>query len=295
MHDFLDRLSRLNVYPEKYSNEYYERLRWAESAQEVVYNSLKRQFVVKDERNTNSPLRLSALGKPAMELVCQKFFLGHEEADINWRTRSIFYQGDTFEGFINFLLKSVGFAVLEEQTTVEWHGVLGHTDSIVLDEETGQKWLLEFKTMNSKKFTRIKNGGMDIPEYLTQMATYMAATGLPGAWVCVNKDNSELMVIIANKEELEPYLNRAKYIVDCFDNLIDTYDDAFKYFRTPELEPIMRGQKRIGWKVPDNMRWSAYVDKLYYAKPMKFYIAVEAPFYKAPDEYVQQWVKGLGE
>lgn len=291
MLDFLDRLNSLNVYPEPFSFRAAEMSNWAKEAEKFVYDSLYRQFIRKDERNTNCPLRLSALGKPAMDLVCTKFFGHTEEADINWRTRSIFYQGDTFEGFIWFLLQSVGYKKLSAQDTIEWKGVLGHTDGRLLDAD-GVEWLVEFKTMNSRKFSRIKKEGMDIAEYITQMATYMDATGLPGAWICVNKDTSELMVIIPKREALVGHLNRAQYLVESFKK-IEVFEDAYKYFRAPLITPITRGGKLIGWRVPDEMRWCKHVDKVYHIKPMKFYTEVVYPYYKAPKEYTNEWLKEL--
>jgi hypothetical protein len=218
-----------------------------------------------------------------MELVCRKFFPGYQdESDISNRTRRIFYEGDTFEGLAWFLLQAVGYKRLSAQDTVEWHGVLGHTDGRLLDDN-GVEWLVEFKTMNDKKYKKVAAEGMYIPEYRTQMATYMDATGLPGAWICYNKNSSELMVLIPKPEELADSLVRAKHLVDSF-NKIETFADAFNYFRTPPVEPRYRNGKLIGWQVPDSMYWSKYKELLYYCKEMRYFTGVEEPRYRIPHE-----------
>jgi hypothetical protein len=287
MFNLLEDLKQLNIYPELYGNRGYSMRAYAEEAGAITEASLRRQFIIKDERNTNSPLRLSALGQPAMELICRQFFPGYQdETTIDLKTRCIFYEGDTFEGLIWFILQSAGYIQLSAQDTVEWEGVQGHTDGRVMTPD-GEEWLLEFKTMNDKKFKRIQKEGMDIPEYRTQMATYMAATGLPGAWICYNKNNSELMTIVPTKEELEPELRRAKYLVDNF-RKCEKFEDAFRYFRTPPVEPRYRQGEIIGFQVPSSMHWSHYKELLYHAKEMKFFTAVDRPYYRIPDGVVDK-------
>lgn len=299
MYKLLEQIENgMAIYPSTCGYRYQEMLEWADDVGITTIDSVKRQFVVKDERNTNSPLRLSALGYPAMELVCRQFFplIRHEEEScITPKMRRIFYEGDTFEGLMNFILRSIGYKILDTQRTVEWNGVLGHTDSIVIDPD-GSQWLLEFKSMNDKKFKRIQKGGMDIPEYRTQLATYMDATGLPGAWICYNKNNSELMVIVPTLEELRPELRRAKYVVDKFRE-IEKFEDAFRFFRTPPVEPRYRQNQIVGYQVPQSMYWSKYNELLYHTRPMKFFTAVDEPYYKTPsgladaEGLVETWIQ----
>lgn len=287
MYRFVEDLENLQAY----TNIHHEMLDDAAlDCGDTTYRSLKRQFIHKDEFNSNTVLRLSALGKPAMELVCQQFMPLTEDV-ISSRLRTIFFQGDAFEGLFNFLCCYMGYTVKSTQDVVEWNGVKGHTDGVVTCPHTNQDWLVELKTMNDKKFKMIsKQGYMHIPEYVTQMATYKAATGLPGIWVCYNKNTSEIMTILPTEEQERESLRRAEQLVKHF-VLIEKFEDAFNYFRTPPIDTSGRY-----WKVPDSMMYSSYADVLYHIKPSKVSWCknVEFPYYNsAPQEKIQQWIEYL--
>lgn len=190
---------------------------------EEVLHSLRRQFLNEEE---HKPMRLSALGKtPAFELLAKKLnkiSMGGKNT-VNERLRMIFSLGDWFESYCNFLIKRVGYEIVEQQRTVEWNGVSGHTDSIIKDED-GVEHLLEIKSANDWYFKQVSKQGHPGDErgYLTQLLTYSESTGIPRDrthWVFFNKNTCEMMVIDLDSVDnvlAEARLNRARSIIKAY-------------------------------------------------------------------------------
>lgn len=271
----------------------------AKIAGELLEQSLTRQFLVADVGNDHSWLRLSKLGKPALEQLAYRFF-APPSARLNTKAQirsGIFVDGDRFEGYFWFLAAYLGYECESRQELVYWNEVPGHTDGIIICPHTKQRWLVELKTMNSRKFKILQDSqSMSfIPEYVTQLACYMEATGLPGIWVVKNKDTNELMTLVPDDAELEAARNRARKLVKGF-KAIERWEESFDYFRPAPVAPVYRAGAVTGYKVPDSMLWSDYKDLIYFTKPDKraWQCSVIAPYYQVPNGYEskrERWIE----
>ena len=202
-----------------------------EMGEDVLY-SLRRQYVNREKDEVT--IRLSSLGKSsAFELLGKKLGLVKKGGaySVNEQLRTIFTLGDWFEAFTVFSLKRIGYQVLKREDEVNWHGIKGHTDAYIQDE-FGEKHLLEIKSANDWYFTQCKRRGYPGDErgYLTQLLTYTDATEFDrehAHWVMWNKNTSELLVMpLTNvpEEYANERLNRAKQVAKAFANCNNKHD-----------------------------------------------------------------------
>lgn len=224
----------------------------------ITHDSITRQYIT-DGTNGNF-LRLSSIGKtPALDLAAIQF--GHVERipfTCTAQQKLLFWTGDMFESWVYFQLCRMGYSV-SQQLEVNYYGVVGHID--FLCERDGESFVLETKTANEFYFKQVKEYGVgDERGYLTQLGAYSEALGVPGYWLFMNKNTSELLVIPCDKEQYEPRLKRVRFIVDGLKVLTD-FDEAYTLFRpvppsveiTRDRKPVLDNDKRPLLYVPSTV------------------------------------------
>lgn len=190
---------------------------------EAIYAHYKRTGDAEPRRGY---LGASEIGKP-----CERYlwyaFRGCVKRDFDGRMYRLFETGDHAEARFVADLRAIGCEVHDQdedgrQFAVEALGghFSGHLDGCVLGiPEALKTWhVLEFKTHNTKSFTRLKKGGVwdAKPEHYAQMQVYMHLTGMTRAlYLAVNKDTDELYSerIHYDKEVAESLMERARRIV----------------------------------------------------------------------------------
>lgn len=243
--------------------------------------SMLRQWAPREDGNT---LRVSSLGRPAV-LQALTTFGYHEGARPN-RLRRIFSRGDVDEAEVIALMNAHGFSVLRQQEEIEWNGVLGHIDGIVMEGDYST--VFDMKTTQPYKFDTWKRRGIDNDGYLTQIAVYQEALGTDNAAIIFsNKANSELAVQHFSKEELQPYLDRALKVVTAIRSM--TYDDLFtgEVIQAPPPEQAICKRKAIEgvYVVPESMRYSPF-------RSVFYRLEEERDCYGKSKEYVSEMLYG---
>jgi len=252
--------------------------------------SIIRQYMGDHANDARGPLRLSSLGKPAVETACKipavKDELeswGLHNEDMDETTSLVFSMGDWFENWVGFQLRRLGYTIEEcnpcsedGQHMAEYHGVPGHLDFIVQDE-TGYRFVLEVKTMSSYYFNSFfdvkynesgmflhrENVGDDNRGYLTQLASYMHSTGLPGYWLALDKGSRKMAIGTPNDDECSDVLRRADRVIPIIQG-IETLEDVFTHLRPPPGEPEVYKKQLTGrLKVPTALAYWHYTEAFY--------------------------------
>lgn len=242
MKDFLSELETSLIFPEDVEVV----LSWRDIATKsalITHDSFIRQYV-KDYQNGNI-LRASSIGKmPALDLAAIQFnVISPPSFKPTAQQKLLFWTGDTFESWVYFQLCLMGYTV-QQQLEVNYYGIVGHIDFLCTRD--GESFVLETKTANDRYFDQVKKYGVgDERGYLTQLACYSEALGVPGYWLFMNKNTSELLVIPCNKEEYEPRLKRVRFIVDGLKQL-ESFEEAYILFRpVPPSVEITRDRKPV--------------------------------------------------
>lgn len=281
MLNFIDDWNAAKPYLWKTSGMYLQSV--AKASGDLVAEALIDAYVQKSEED-RSWLRVSSLGKPAFEQLARRFYGSSFEPSS--QLSALFLDGFMFEAYFWFIAQYMGYQKVGTQELITWNGVDGHFDGVVRCPHTGVDWLVELKTANKRLFKLIQDEGMDsvYPEYVTQLAVYTEATGLPGCWVIKNKDTSELMTVYPDDALLDSHRARARHRVAKFAQ-IETWEDCFRHFMPPPCKPVERRGSLIGYCVPDSMMWSEYKDLLYCTIPGKqaWITRVKEPYYQVPE------------
>jgi hypothetical protein len=218
--------------------------------------SMERQYNTHKEY---SPLRVSSLGKP--EVLQGLGMLGYHEAVIPRRLRLVFFWGDMYEAWLYTQLRAYGIEVVETQTTVDFHGVKGHTDFIV--EYEGERYLLEVKTMSDRYFdcfTRVPN---DDRGYITQLSIYQHCVDLPALWLCYNKASGAMAVVGLDRTMQSNALQRAERNIPLL-RQTKTLEDVFKFFEPPSpVEEVYRRKATGNFLLPPTMRFNPFAEVFY--------------------------------
>lgn len=218
----------------------------------------------------SSGLRLSSLGKPAvlqaMELPHIKTQLvdadPYAAEEISVKMREIFHRGDQYEAFVLMMLKLGGYEVVSTQSTVNYLGVVGHTDAII--RIGGSEVLLEVKTMSDVYFNQFTKRQNDDRGYITQLATYASCTGIQPLWICINKGNHEVRVIEPDMQQMMDALSRAQNIIPKF-ALVHQLSDVLKVFSPPPgVEEVYKRQGTGKYLLHPSIKYSPYRHLFYH-------------------------------
>lgn len=238
-------------------------LSYADAYGHACAASVTRQFTgVKEE---TGGLRLSSLGKPA---VLQALSLPHIKAElvsdglyahecIGMRMREIFHRGDQYEALVLYILQMSGWHVASTQETVNYAGVEGHTDAVVINP-AGAVVLLEIKTMSDVYFKQFVKRPNDDRGYVTQLAAYTSCLQIPSLWVCLNKLNHDVAVIEPDVLDFERALERARTIITRMSE-VETFSDIQKQFNPPPgIAEVYRKQQTGKLLLHPSIKYSPY-------------------------------------
>ena len=236
-------------------------------------------------------LRLSSLGKPA---VLQAMELPHIKAqlmesdlysteEVGAKLREIFHRGDQYEAFVLMMLKLGGYTVVSTQSTVNYFGVVGHTDAIV--QIAGQEVLLEVKTMSDVYFNQFTKRQNDDRGYITQLATYASCTGHQPLWVCINKGNHNVVVIEPDMQQCMDALSRAQTIIPKFKEVHQLSDVLNVFSPPPGVPEVYRKQPSGKLLLHPGIKYSPYRHMFYniyeeengYGKQTEYIAGVREP------------------
>lgn len=293
MENFLQELEELAVYPEDLEcRELWES--YASFASVMTKDSLSRQYVYDDQKA--DVIRLSSVGKtPALDLAAKHFKVLPQGtiSTVSAQQRLLFWSGDTFETWVYFQLRRLGYAVTT-QLGVEYHGVPGHIDFFCTKNK--KSFVLETKTANDYYFKQVNQYGVgDERGYLTQLGGYAEALNVPAYWLFMNKNTSELSVIPCEKEVYAPRIRRLDTIIDGLEK-ITTFEEAYEIFRPvpPSVElckgkPVLDDNGKPLLYVPSNVshpdiHYVYETRKTKYSKPRKYVLGYN-PLYTRSDIY----------
>jgi hypothetical protein len=252
-------------------NSYWDTTTSAEAVEASV-NNIRQQLLATHAgvptEDSGNWLRLSALGKEPCVLGCN-----HPEvrkqlvAQGLWRDAYAFEEkvkltfslGHYIEELILLLLQRAGYTILEQQTEVQWCGVVGHIDAIVGCPDGTEK-LVEIKSMNDRYYNQCVSYGVDDSRgYLTQLSAYSEALDMDAVWIVCNKNNSDVSFIELDYDKGAARLD----VVECYLDLLKSLtccDDLYK-LPAPELVPEVHKKAQTGrMLVPQSLKYFAMRD-----------------------------------
>ena len=155
------------------------------------------------EQRDNQPPR-SAISASNLGSCIRKLLLAHkgyEPIPFEARTLRVFEAGNLFEDFaLNILEKKNMIAY--RQLAVEYRGITGTLDAVLIDPDTGELILIDTKSVHSKKFHYL-NAKLD-ENYAMQLSLYWL--GLQKAIKTPNKGIRKLILDVAEKLKSVPRL-----------------------------------------------------------------------------------------
>jgi hypothetical protein len=213
-------------------------------AAEIYKQGLSKQY---QKQPDSTYVRVSNLGRPGLDIHAHRLHPKWFTNDKTERLIQLFHNGDTFEADFYFHLYRFGYKIKKTQVEVNYRGVLGHTDMVVVDNDV--ETLLELKTCSANRFSQLSKGQENMPlTYLTQMAVYQKCLGIPACWVIYNKDNSEIAVVPYSL--CQKTIDRADYLIDSLAE-VDSWEKAYDWFVPPPPEPEKFKNSLTGnFKVP---------------------------------------------
>jgi hypothetical protein len=162
--------------------------------------SFRRQFL--EEYESTGELRVSSLGKCPRQLAYGYHKFEPKGKEIDGRGRITFFMGDLSELLVTQLARLSGVRLLAtgfNQITIEFEGLKGHPDGLLLGEDNKLR-LFECKSFSDYGFKDFEKGEID-DSYRVQISCYMEALGLDECvMVGVNKNNGVLSEHIFSKD-----------------------------------------------------------------------------------------------
>lgn len=210
---------------------------------------LLNKFLLPKEPGT--PLRMSALGKPLVDIAYN--LLEYKPEEFTAAELWVITMGDYAELLIKELMRQTGHTFTHDQAEVSIAGVVGHIDGIA-DNET----VFDIKAMSTTYWKKFTNKLDNERGYLTQLSLYQAATKMPkAAFVCLNKVTGEMKLVKLPKrvfqEQIREVRDKLKIIKQ-----IQSEQDIVKLVQ-PE-EPTLRKGALV---VPPSMQFSQHLNTIY--------------------------------
>jgi hypothetical protein len=155
----------------------------------------------------------SSLHKSATELYWH-YLEGDNNIGFKPRILRIFDNGHSVHHRLQTYLKEAGMLIQAEvPVRNDEYEIRGHTDGII--EVSGQRGLLEIKSMNSSNFYTAYEPK---PEHLIQVNVYMFCAGIPRACLLYEcKDNQEMKEFFVKQDPavLDPVLEKIRFVLEC--------------------------------------------------------------------------------
>ena len=142
-----------------------------------------------DSRDSTDVFRCSSSGSCTRQLAYKK--LGYEGEELSARALKVFRMGDLVEAD---LVDALGELLTDAQAEITCDlgevKLSGHIDGTYFCPELKEKFVIDFKSINTRGFARAAKGEVD-DKYKAQMNCYMHALGLRRAiLIYYNKDTS---------------------------------------------------------------------------------------------------------
>ncbi len=198
--------------------------------------AFKRQFL--EPYESTGELRVSSLGKCPRQLAYGYHKFEPKGKEIDGRGRITFFMGDLSELLVTQLARLSGVRLLAtgfNQITIEFEGLKGHPDGLLLGEDNKLR-LFECKSFSDFGFKDFEKGEID-DSYKVQINCYMEALGLDECiMVGVNKNNGVLSEHIFSYDAEMAGVgrsNKAKVLVSTKENLPErpyAPDEKTKYY-----------------------------------------------------------------
>lgn len=230
-------------------------------------------------------LRPSLLGKAAIDVVARKFF---PSKYANWvseaRIYQVFHDGNVFECDYIFQIECNGVTILSVQPEIEFYGICGHADVIVMID--GKSVLLELKTSNDGYFEILKkmqhNDGRqqrfgveyteaehlchrftDFRGHLTQAAFYHSALGVDESVIVVkDKSSSRLCLYNLTEQDIKTQTQRSVNIINAW-NKVNSWEEAFVYCGIPQPTRSTAKDRKGQFLLPAKLYGSPIIDLIY--------------------------------
>jgi len=237
-------------------------------------------------------------------------FVLNKEQEFSERTLLTFHAGDWYEAWASVFLARAGYVPvpiptgkvsLDNQWIVEYPlangpAITGHLDLVVFAPDYQTPLIVEVKTMSDsywRSFTWlgysnatediffVEAGGDDDRGYMTQLALYIASTGFPGAWLCLNKATFQMAIVVPDKDSLYEALRRAERVALALGN-IKCLKDVYTLVKAPPGIPEVHKHALTGkLLLPPSMKYETV------APPFLFYdIQTAKNGYGKPTQYV---------
>lgn len=157
---------------------------------------------LKKYETPDSPLRMSALGKPDRQMWFEAHPVPGTKEPMPMKAFLKFLYGDVIEALLLFLTKEAGHEVQREQEEIDVNGVKGHIDAIidgvVVDVKSASPY--GYKKFETKSVTEDDPFG-----YVDQLAGYanVLTPGEDAAWLAMDKVDGSICVSPLKKTVIE--------------------------------------------------------------------------------------------
>lgn len=140
--------------------------------------TFKRQFMTDEEESSKGKIRLSSCGRCPRQIAYAYHGIEKKGKEIDSRAKMVFWLGDLVEYTVVNLAQASGVrlestGVNQLTVHIEINGVRleGHPDGLIV-LESGERVLLEIKSMSSYGYEKFKRGEID-DGYIAQVNSYM--------------------------------------------------------------------------------------------------------------------------
>lgn len=186
---------------------------------EQIYDDYLASEQVKDKETREEKISMSSLGGCIRKLL----MMGKKEypsEPVDKYTLRTFRHGKILENDIRLALLDQKVMVAE-QLELEYRGISGHLDFIVLNKQMDQNYLFDIKTAKESSFQYLDKKNNEMSEdYKYQLTAYYYSKGTDGQLIkdkyklpkqamiaYVSKDNSLFYEPVLNVEEFKPKLD----------------------------------------------------------------------------------------
>lgn len=252
------------------------------------YVDLLNKLYVRDtneQNKTNSPLRASMLGKPALVTAYNYYHPSNRTSlpNPNMRLATI---GHYFELWLSTQIFRLGFDIeLNLEGVINVHGIdiSCHPDLVVSDSSRGSiqytddtKLIIECKEVSDYYYKQWfkYNKPDDDRGYITQMSLYQRAFNYDCIMIMGNRVTGEVSFKVIDQGTLDKHYNRAVSIIEILTKNTSCWEDCFQY-----MAPEPPNQTKKGFTVPFGMKPIA--DKVYVLDKDGYVID-----YKYPKKYL---------
>lgn len=233
-----------------------------------IRNTLRELYLPSgvDSQAGKSPLRPSALGKPAIEIFAKRFhphlYAGDE---MESRMLHVIQTGFVWEAEFPVHALARGYKVIQDQPAIVWNNglVVGHADYII-ETPSGERRVVDCKAVNSRYGQDLTSHGItDKRGYLTQLGIYSEALNMPSAMMALLKNDASVYEILPEPHETDLAMARARRICEAWLR-VERWEDVFLYLRPPPPKKEFSKGKWTGRWLPHYSMYNSPALELVY-------------------------------